>query len=204
MIYYAIGKHGVLIWEVTVLDEKKTDEQVLNDQDVSKENVEEQTVDTENNEENEQEEKTEVEQLIEEKEELNNRLIRLQADFDNYRRRVKKEKENDLKYKSQDLATELIPVLDNFERALQVEVSDKDQSFVDGVKMVYQQLQQSLANAGIEEIEAENESFDPQKHQAIMQVEEEGYESDQVVEVLQKGYQLKDRVIRPAMVKVNQ
>nr|WP_238378750.1 nucleotide exchange factor GrpE [Halalkalibacillus sediminis] len=186
------------------MDEKKTDEQVLNDQDVSKENVEEQTVDTENNEENEQEEKTEVEQLIEEKEELNNRLIRLQADFDNYRRRVKKEKENDLKYKSQDLATELIPVLDNFERALQVEVSDKDQSFVDGVKMVYQQLQQSLANAGIEEIEAENESFDPQKHQAIMQVEEEGYESDQVVEVLQKGYQLKDRVIRPAMVKVNQ
>lgn len=70
--------------------------------------------------------------------------------------------------------------------------------------MVYNQLNQALEKAGVEEIQAENEEFDPNMHQAVMQVSEEGYESNQIVEVLQKGYKLKDRVIRPAMVKVNE
>ncbi|MFC0089779.1 nucleotide exchange factor GrpE [Allobacillus sp. GCM10007491] len=154
---------------------------------------------------NSEENQSELNQLKDENADLNDRLLRLQADFDNYKRRMKKEKEMDLKYKSQELATEIIPVLDNFERALQTGADQENvASFVEGVEMVYQQLQQALEKVGVTEIEAEGKEFDPTIHQAVMQVEEDGYDSNQVIEVLQKGYQLKDRVIRPAMVKVNQ
>ncbi|WP_027963483.1 nucleotide exchange factor GrpE [Halalkalibacillus halophilus] len=177
-------------------------------EDKKEEEVNQETLDQQEHEEINEEveaELSEVEQLQLEKQALQEKVVRLQADFDNHRKRAKKEKEMDLKYKSQDLATELVPVLDNFERALQTEVNDESsQTFVDGMKMVYGQLTQALEQAGVEEIEAEGVEFDPQKHQAIMQVSEEGYESNQVIEVMQKGYQLKDRVIRPAMVKVNE
>nr|WP_246065298.1 nucleotide exchange factor GrpE [Allobacillus salarius] len=152
-----------------------------------------------------EEKQSELNQLKDENADLNDRLLRLQADFDNYKRRMKKEKEMDFKYKSQELATEIIPVLDNFERALQTGADNENvASFVDGVEMVYQQLHQALEKVGVTEIEAEGKEFDPTIHQAVMQVEEDGCDSNQVIEVLQKGYQLKDRVIRPAMVKVNQ
>lgn len=151
------------------------------------------------------EETDELEQLRQEKEEVNNRLLRLQADYDNFRRRTQKEKEADRKYRSQSLVEELIPALDNFERALQVEVEgDAAQNFANGMKMVYDQFKAALEKEGVEEIPAKGEAFDPHMHQAIMQVEDENYESNVVVEELQKGYRLKDRVIRPSMVKVNQ
>ncbi|GEN52016.1 nucleotide exchange factor GrpE [Halobacillus faecis] len=160
------------------------------------------------NEESEQtvvEETDELEKLRQEKEEINNRLLRLQADYDNFRRRTQKEKEADRKYRSQSLVEELIPALDNFERALQVEVDgDAAKNFANGMKMVYDQFKAALEKEGVEEIPAEGEEFDPHMHQAIMQVEDENYESNIVVEELQKGYRLKDRVIRPSMVKVNQ
>ncbi|RDY71991.1 nucleotide exchange factor GrpE [Halobacillus trueperi] len=160
------------------------------------------------NEESEQtvvEETDELEQLRQEKEEINNRLLRLQADYDNFRRRTQKEKEADRKYRSQSLVEELIPALDNFERALQVEVDgDAAKNFADGMKMVYDQFKAALEKEGVEEIPAKGEEFDPHMHQAIMQVEDENYESNIVIEELQKGYRLKDRVIRPSMVKVNQ
>ena len=175
---------------------------------------ENETIEDTNQEENETEEsqeadseenQSELNQLKDENADLNDRLLRLQADFDNYKRRMKKEKETDLKYKSQELATEIIPALDNFERALQTGADQENvASFIEGVEMVYQQLQQALEKVGVTEIEAEGEEFDPTVHQAVMQVQEDGFESNQVIEVLQKGYQLKDRVIRPAMVKVNQ
>ncbi len=150
-------------------------------------------------------EDTEKEQLKQEKDEAQQRLIRLQADYDNFRRRTQKERENDLKYRSQDLINELLPVLDNFERALQVEVKDEAaQNFVEGMNMVYRQLKDALTKEGVEEIPSQGEPFDPHMHQAVMQVEDENYDSNVVVEELQKGYKLKDRVIRPAMVKVNQ
>ncbi|TGB04253.1 nucleotide exchange factor GrpE [Halobacillus salinus] len=153
----------------------------------------------------EEQEQTEDDQLKQEKEELNNRLIRLQADYDNFRRRTQKEKEADRKYRSQSLLEELIPVLDNFNRALQVEVdSDSAQKLADGMKMVYDQFKTALDKEGLEEIPAQGEEFDPNLHQAVMQVEDDNYDSNIVVEELQKGYRLKDRVIRPAMVKVNQ
>ncbi|MBM7554713.1 nucleotide exchange factor GrpE [Thalassobacillus pellis] len=148
---------------------------------------------------------SELEKLKQEKDELQNRLLRLQADYDNFRRRSLKERESDRKYKSQELVTELVPVLDNFERALKVEVSgDSAKGFVDGMKMVYQQFKTALEKEGVEEIPAEGEEFDPHLHQAVMQVSDQSYESNVVIEEMQKGYRLKDRVIRPAMVKVNE
>ncbi len=117
----------------------------------------------------------------------------------------KKEKEADLKYKSQAIVTELLPVIDNFDRALAVDIEDEQaKSVVEGLEMVYRQLKTVLENEGVKEIETENQMFDPHLHQAVMQVSEDGFESNQIVETLQKGYQLKDKVIRPAMVKVNQ
>lgn len=145
----------------------------------------------------------EVDQLKQENEKLKDHMLRVQAEFDNFKKRSQKEKEAERKYKSQDLANELLPVLDNFERALQVEVTDETKSLFEGITMVYRQLQDALKSQGVEEIEAEGKDFDPNLHHAVMQVEEEDKDSNIVVEVLQKGYMLKDRVIRPAMVKVN-
>ncbi|MCA0982696.1 nucleotide exchange factor GrpE [Halobacillus yeomjeoni] len=176
------------------MEENKQEQEVIDAQ-------EEQDVVEEGNEENNEE----LETLRQEKEEINNRLLRLQADYDNFRRRTQKEKEADRKYRSQSLVEELIPVLDNFDRALQVEVDgDSFKNFADGMEMVYQQFKSALEKEGVEEIPAVGEEFDPHLHQAIMQVEDENYESNIVVEELQKGYRLKDRVIRPSMVKVNQ
>lgn len=147
----------------------------------------------------------EVEQLKQEKEELQDRLLRLQADYDNFRKRNEKEKEANLKYRSQQIVSELLPVVDNFERALKVEVKEESTaSFVEGIEMVYRQLKDALKKEGVEDIKTEGETFDPHVHQAVMQVEDDQYESNVVIEELQKGYKLKDRIIRPAMVKVNQ
>ncbi|MGO4887242.1 nucleotide exchange factor GrpE [Anaerobacillus sp. MEB173] len=137
-------------------------------------------------------------------EELNNRLLRVQADYDNFRRRTREEKEAAAKYRAQSLVEGLLPVLDNFERALMVTTENEEtKSLLQGMEMVYRQLQESLKNEGVEVIETVGQSFDPHLHQAVMQVESDEFESNQVVEELQKGYKLKDRVVRPAMVKVN-
>lgn len=136
--------------------------------------------------------------------ELNNRLLRVQADYDNFRRRSREEKEAAAKYRSQTVIEALLPVIDNFERALLVKPeAEEAKSLLQGMEMVYRQFQESLKNEGIEVIETVGQTFDPHLHQAVMQVEEEGFESNQIVEELQKGYKLKDRVLRPAMVKVN-
>ena len=145
------------------------------------------------------------EQLLTEKDELFNKFVRLQAEYDNFRKRTQREKAADLKYKSQALVTNLLPVLDDFERALTT-ASDNESiaSFVDGIKIIYRQLNTVIETEGVEVIEAVGEVFDPNLHQAVVTVNDDQYEENVVVEVLQKGYQLKDRVLRPAMVKVNQ
>ncbi|WP_099158556.1 nucleotide exchange factor GrpE [Virgibacillus ndiopensis] len=145
----------------------------------------------------------EVDNLIKEKDELYQKLLRNQAEFDNFKKRTQKEKESDRKYKSQDLVNDLLPAIDNFERALQLEITEENASFVEGITMVYRQLKDALKQQGVEEIETEGKSFDPNLHHAVMQIEDEEMESNIIVEELQKGYILKDRVIRPAMVKVN-
>ncbi|USG63881.1 nucleotide exchange factor GrpE [Brevibacillus ruminantium] len=137
-------------------------------------------------------------------EELNNRLLRAMADMENMRRRLRKEQEDLAKYASQKVVEELLPVLDNFERALS---ADKETMTVDslltGVDMVYRQMVQVFEKEGLAPIQATGHPFDPHVHQAVMQVSEPDQESGVVVEEFQKGYLFKDRVIRPAMVKVN-
>ncbi|HLR66503.1 nucleotide exchange factor GrpE [Virgibacillus alimentarius] len=147
--------------------------------------------------------KKEIARLQKENEDIYGQMLRVQAEFDNFKKRSQKEKEASLKYKSQDIVNELLPAIDNFERALQVEVTDATASLIEGITMVYNQLKEALKSQGVEEIEAVGKEFDPNLHHGVMQVEEEEFESNIIVEELQKGYILKDRVIRPAMVKVN-
>lgn len=145
----------------------------------------------------------EVEQLRQEKEENYQKMLRVQAEFENFKKRSLREKETANKYKAQDTVNELLPAIDNFERALQVDVPEAQDSFVEGISMVYRMLKDALKAQNVEEIETVGKEFDPNLHHAVMQVEDAEAESNTVVEELQKGYMLKDRVLRPAMVKVN-
>ena len=126
---------------------------------------------------------------------------RLQADFMNFRRRNEKEREDLSSVILQGLIKDLLPIIDNFERALAVEEA-KGSPLHDGISMVYNQLITSLQKNGLEEIKAVGEKFDPNFHQAVMRVEDPEKEDNTVEEVLQKGYMVQGRVIRPSMVKV--
>lgn len=137
--------------------------------------------------------------------EADTRYLRLQADFDNFRRRTKLDLEAAQKYRAQAIISDLLPVLDNFERALQTQVDQEQaKSLLQGMEMVYRLLQDAIKKEGVEPINAVGEAFDPHLHQAVMQVEAEDTDSGVVLEEFQKGYKLKDRVIRPTMVKVSQ
>ncbi len=142
-------------------------------------------------------------QLQQEKDEMYQRLLRIQAEYDNFKKRTQKEKAANQKYKAQDLVTELLPAIDNFDRALQTDVPEEAESYVEGISMVYRQLIDALKSQGVVEVQTVGEEFDPNLHHAVMQVEDSEKPSNIIVEELQKGYMLKDRVIRPAMVKVN-
>ena len=144
--------------------------------------------------------KEEFEKLKKEIEESNEKFLRAQADLINYRKRKDEEVERYLKYANEDLILDILPVVDNFERALNVE---SDSKFTEGVKMIYANLIGILEKYGVKEIDALGKKFDPMYHNAVMTEEIKDKETDIVVEVFQKGYMLKDRVIRPAMVKVN-
>ena len=133
--------------------------------------------------------------------EKNDRILRLQADFENFRRRTAKEKEELAAVITQNLLTDLLPLLDNFERAMAVEQTDVE-AFQKGVEMIFTQLREVMEKHGLEHIDAEGQSFDPNVHQAVMRVENPDVEDGTITQVLQKGYQAKGRVIRPAMVQV--
>ena len=186
-------------------EEKQTAEQVeaaeqeeMTEQAASEEQHEE----TVGQEEDLQHQIDELQGLLDEKE---NKLLRVQADFENYKRRSRLEMEAAQKYRSQNVVTEILPALDNFERALQVEAeSEQTKSLLQGMEMVRRQLIDALEKEGVEAIEAVGQEFEPNLHQAVMQVEDENFGSNIVIEELQKGYKQKDRVIRPSMVKVNQ
>ena len=136
-----------------------------------------------------------------ESEEYYNRMVRLQADYDNLRRRSRLEREELLKYGSEQLIKAILPVLDNFERAL-ASAGDGGEKFVSGVEMIHRQLKDVLNNEGVSPIPAVEEPFDPNLHDAVMQVEYSGKEENTIVEELRKGYFFKGKVIRPSMVKV--
>ncbi|RSK27904.1 nucleotide exchange factor GrpE [Bacillus sp. HMF5848] len=151
-----------------------------------------------------QNESAQVTELTAKLEETENRLLRLQADFDNYRRRVRLDMEAAEKYRAQSLINDILPALDNFERAMKVEATDDaSKSLMKGMEMVYRQLLDALTKEGVEAIQAVGEQFDPHLHQAVMQEDNSDYPANTVIEEFQKGYKLKDRVIRPSMVKVN-
>ena len=131
-------------------------------------------------------------------------LQRLQADFDNYRKRTQKEKIELIKYASERLVVELLPVLDNFDRAVSVAKVNPDfTSFSQGVEMILRQLQTALSKEGLKAMEAVGQPFDPNLHEAVLRVASEEHPENTVVEELQKGYYLKEKVLRPCMVKVS-
>jgi len=146
----------------------------------------------------------EVKRLQDLADEYQGRALRAQADFDNFRRRTQKEKEELAQYATSKLVTELLSVLDNFERALVTTPSGPEsEAFVKGVNMIFRQLDGVLKSEGLTAMETVGQPFNPEYHQAIMQVESEEYEEGIVTEEVQKGYLLKDKVLRPAMVKVS-
>jgi len=162
-------------------------------------------VETTQNEEAVDETALRISELEKKVEEAENRYLRLYADFENFRRRSQLEREASEKYRSQSLITNLLPAIDNFERAMQIELKDEQsKALLNGVQMVYRNIVDVLKQEGAEQIEAVGQEFDPNFHQAIMQTNEPDFASNIVVEEFQKGYKLKDRVIRPSMVKVNQ
>lgn len=146
---------------------------------------------------------SEAESLRKQADENMERYLRTQADFDNFRRRSRQEKEDFAKYASSKLIEQLLPVLDNFERAIAASKDSKDfESLLKGIEMTQRQLGQVLEQEGLAKMDTEGQPFNPDYHQAIMQVESEEHEEGVIVEELQKGYVFKDKVLRPAMVKV--
>ncbi|MCR6110373.1 nucleotide exchange factor GrpE [Bacillus sp. A301a_S52] len=161
-------------------------------------------IQSDEDEKSENDDSDEIKELERKLADATNRILRIQADYDNFRRRTKQEKESAAKYRSQSLAEKLLPALDNFERGMMITPQEEEtKSLLQGMEMVYRQLKDALVEEGIEPIETVGKPFDPHYHQAVMQVENDEFESNVVVEEMQKGYQLKDKVIRPAMVKVN-
>jgi len=137
--------------------------------------------------------------------ELKDRLVRQMAEFDNYRKRTEKEKKQNYEIGASDFILKLLPVVDNFERGFEsIKEEEKDSSFAQGIEMIYKQLMKVLEDEGVAEIEALGKPFDPEYHNAVMQQESDEYDSGVVMQVFQKGYMYKDRVLRHSMVIVAQ
>jgi len=148
-----------------------------------------------------------LEEKIHELEEVNKKLqndfYKAYADAENIKRRNQQDLEVAKKYRIQSFASDILPVIDNLERALET-IEDKESSVAKGVLMTYNQLIESLKKEGVEEIIAEGMVFDPNFHQPLMMEKVDGLESNKVIQVLQKGYKLKDRLLRPSLVKVSE
>ncbi len=136
-----------------------------------------------------------------EDQELNAKYLRLAADFQNFKKRVEKEKSDIYAYANEKIAVELLNVIDNFERALD-HASDGNESYAEGMSKIFKQLSGVLEKSGVKEIQSAGEPFDPNFHHAVMTESSSEYESGTVTSVLQKGYTLNGKVIRAAMVKV--
>ncbi|MCX7884020.1 MAG: nucleotide exchange factor GrpE [Caloramator sp.] len=146
----------------------------------------------------------ELQKKYEEKEKQANEYLdmlkRTMADFDNFRKRTNKEKESIYDDGIMNAVKNLLPVFDNLERAL--EYNNEDQSLIDGIKMVVKLFKDTMAKMNIEEIKALGEKFNPEFHNAVMHIEDKSYGENEIIEVLQKGYKYKDKILRYSMVKV--
>lgn len=135
---------------------------------------------------------------------LKNDYLKAYADTENTRRRLNADFETRNKYRIQSFAVEILPALDNLERALAQPRTEANESYAKGVEMIYNQLMYALQKEGVEQVDPLNEEFDANFHQALMVEKVDGVEPNKVLQVLQKGYKLKDRILRPAMVKVSE
>ena len=142
----------------------------------------------------------ERDRLLIEKNDLQDRLLRRQAEFDNFRRRAEREKADVLEYANTETVRALLPILDDFERALKVESADKE--YVRGMDLIYTRFSDSLKKLGLEPIVAKDQPFDPHVHHAVDMVETEDVPDHTVLEEFQRGYNFRGRLLRPAMVKV--
>ncbi len=177
------------------------EEEVVNEEcETSSEKTDEKEVDDENV--TDINSKLAEKKLQDELDELNDKYQRLQAEYANYRRRTQQEKETIGVFANEKIITELIPVIDSMERALDA-CENKEDTMYKGISLVHKQLIDTLVKFGVEEIEAESKEFDPNLHLAVMQESVDGVEANQIVMVLQKGYKLGTKVIRPSMVKVS-
>jgi len=177
------------------------EEEVVNEEcETSSEKTDEKEVDDENV--TDINSKLAEKKLQDELDELNDKYQRLQAEYANYRRRTQQEKETIGVFANEKIITELIPVIDSMERALDA-CEDKEDTMYKGISLVHKQLIDTLVKFGVEEIEAESKEFDPNLHLAVMQESVDGVEANQIVMVLQKGYKLGTKVVRPSMVKVS-
>jgi len=154
--------------------------------------------------ESEEPEEDSYEALEKEFNEMNERFLRVSSDFRNFKKRVEKEKKDIYSYANEKLICDLLPVMDNFERAVLSAESENGTSekMLKGIEMVYKQLNDVLNANGIKKIDAVGKPFDPNYHHAVMMEESEEFEAETVIEVFQTGYSLNDKVIRPSMVKV--
>lgn len=173
---------------------------------IEPETSEETTSDTPEVSEEETQEVSELDKLKQENEELDDKILRLQAEIANMRRINSRERSEAAKFRSQNLASSLLEVIDNLERALQTETPSEDgQALKKGVEMVHNQFKNAFEKEKIDTIDPLNEEFDPNFHQAVSVMPAgEGQESNHVIQVLQKGYRIDNRVIRPAMVIVSE
>jgi molecular chaperone GrpE len=165
------------------------------------ENVDDQGVSLESPSARASSEGSELQKLRVERDTLIDRLARLQAEFENARKRTAREQQEFREYAVADAVKALLPTLDSFERALQTSLADKSE-FRGGIELIYKQLQDALLKMGLRAIPAKGEPFDPHLHEAIEMVDTNDAEDHQVLEELQRGYKLKDRLLRPSMVKV--
>jgi len=141
-------------------------------------------------------------ELRREKQELYERLLRKQAELENFRKRMKREKDDFLQHATADLVRALLPTLDGFERALQHRDENLPAQFYQGIELIYRELVEVLERAGLTALETKGKSFDPHVHQAVETVESTRHQDHEIVEELQRGYRLKQRLLRPAIVKV--
>lgn len=134
--------------------------------------------------------------------ELYDKHLRLMAEYDNYKKRTQKEKEEIGSFATADTIEKLLPVVDNLERALETVGDSEKNTFTEGIELVYRQLMEIFEKIGVSEIEAVGKEFDPEIHNAVMHIDDENFEANTVVEQFMKGYKYKDKVIRYSMVKV--
>ncbi len=176
------------------MGKKVEKEQILSNEELEKEELDEDFVES-----NDKEDKA---SKVEE-EDNKTRYLRLAADFANYKRRSEKEKSSIYSYANEKLVTDMLDILDNFDRAFLQETCESD-SFIEGMTLIYKQLLDVLHKAGLSEINAKGQPFDPEFHDALMMEASADFQSGQVIEVLKKGYMLNNKVIRHTLVKVAQ